>query len=758
MTAPAAPPPAGRPSSPLSELGRRFVRATTPVARLVFRTQSAVVRRRRVPTPTILQMEAVECGAAALAIVLATFGRWVQLEELRAACGVSRDGSKASNVLRAARQYGLDAKGYKREPADLRSMPLPMIVHWNFNHFLVVEGFGGDRVFLNDPASGPRQVSSEEFDQSFTGVALVFTRAAAFARGGHQPSVTRSLRRRLPGTGSGLALVILAGLLLVVPGVVTAAFSRVFIDNVIVKGTYSWLAPLLIFMTVTALLVGALGFLQQRYLLRLENSLSIGTASNFFWHVLRLPVEFFTQRFAGEIGNRVALNDKIARLLSGDLASNAINVLVVAFYAVLLLQYDVTLALVGVTMAGLNIAALRYVSQRRRDLNLRLLQDRGKLMGTAMGGLQTIETIKASGSESDFFAQWAGYQAKVANANQQLSLTTLQLSAVPPFLAAVNTAVILGLGGLRVMNGALSMGMLTAFQALMLAFTAPIGRMIDLGSVLQEVQGDMNRLDDVLNAPIDATLRDEEAPAADRSVKLAGTLELRDVSFGYSRLDPPLIEHFSLTVPPGSRVALVGSSGCGKSTIARLVAGLYEPWSGSVCFDGVPRADVPRSVLTSSFAAVDQDVCLFEDTVRANLSLWDATIPEHDLIEAARDACLHEEIAARPGGYGSIVAEAGRNYSGGQRQRMEIARALAPNPSILLLDEATSALDPSTEKLIDDNLRRRGCTCLLIAHRLSAIRDCNEIIVLDHGKVVQRGTHEELAAVAGRYRDLIGAD
>jgi NHLM bacteriocin system ABC transporter peptidase/ATP-binding protein len=720
---------------------------------------------RRVRTPTVLQMEAVECGAAALAMVLASFRRFVPLEELRLACGVSRDGSKAINMIKAGRAYGLVSRGFKKEPAALRDMPLPMILHWNFNHFVVLEGFGRGRAFLNDPATGPRTVSEQELDQSFTGVVLTFERGEEFRPGGEKAGLLRPLRRRLSGLGVPIAFAVLAGIALLVPGLVTPTFTKIFVDEVLVKGLTSWMRPLLVLMGLSAAVVFTLVALQQHYLLRLESRLSLGTSSRFFWHALRLPVEFFTQRYPGEIGSRVAINDRIARLLSGDLATTALGFLVIALYATVMVQYDVVLSLLSVTVAALNIGALRYVSARRTVLNQRMLQDRGKLLGTAMGGLQTIETLKAGGSESDFFARWSGYQAKVANAFQELQLTTQVLSAVPPFLLAVNTALVLGIGGLRVMDGHLTMGMLVAFQALMLAFLAPINRMVTLGGQLQEVRGDMNRLDDVLRAGVDAAAADP-APASDGAdaagaapaPRLEGRLELRDVTFGYSRLDPPLIEGFSLSLQPGQRVALVGGSGSGKSTVAKLVAGLYQPWSGEVLFDGRPRAQVPRSVLIGSVAVVDQDVSMFEGTVRENLTLWDATIPDADLVQAAEDAAIHDDVSERPTGYGALLEEGGRNFSGGQRQRMEIARALATDPRVLVLDEATSALDPTTEKAIDDALRRRGCTCLIVAHRLSTIRDCDEILVLERGRVVERGTHEQMAAAGGPYARLVASE
>ncbi len=715
---------------------------------------------RRVRTPTILQMEAVECGAAALAIILAHHGLWVPLEKLRIACGVSRDGSKASNVVKAARSYGLSAKGFKKEPAGLRGLPLPAIIHWNFNHFLVLEGFRRGKVFLNDPGSGPRTVTEEELDQAFTGVVLTFERSPEFHPGGDPPRLLGSLQKRLVSARAALAFIVLAGLALVLPGLVVPVFSKIFIDNVLLDGRQDWLPPLLLGMGIAALLTGALTWLQQSYLLRLETKMALSSSGRFLWHVLGLPVEFFSQRFHGDISARVGINDRVAQLLSRDLATNALGAIMIVFFAVLMLQYDPVLTLAGVVVVSLNVAALRFVSRKRVDGNRRLLQDKGKMSGTAMGGLQMIETVKASGGESDLFARWAGYQAKVVNTRQDLERYTQMLDTVPPLLAALNSAVVLGVGGLRVMDGLLSLGGLIAFQALMASFVAPVSRLVNLGGRLQAAEGDMARLDDVLRYPQEEQGLSHigEPPPPGFPVKLAGRLELKGLSFGYSRLDPALIQDFSLTLRPGSRVALVGGSGSGKSTLARLVTGLYEPWEGEILFDGRPRTEIPRGVMTNSMAFVDQSVFLFEGSVRENLTLWDSTVPLPEVVAAAKDACIHEEIAARAGGYDSLVREAGANWSGGQRQRLEIARALVNRPTLLILDEATSALDPVTESAIDENLRRRGCTCLIVAHRLSTIRDADEIIVLERGRVSQRGTHEELKSMEGLYAQLISME
>jgi NHLM bacteriocin system ABC transporter peptidase/ATP-binding protein len=714
--------------------------------------------RKPVRTPTVLQMEAVECGAAALAIVLAHYGRWIPLEQLRIACGVSRDGSKASNVVKAARTYGLVAKGFKKEPPALRALKPPMIIHWNFNHFLVLEGFRKGRVLLNDPGSGPMTVSEQELDQAFTGVVLTFEPGPDFKRGGDPPRLVPALRKRLVSTGAALAFVILAGLALVLPGLVGPIFSKVFIDSVLLQGRHDWLAPLLLGMGLAALLTGILTWLQQAYLLRLETKMALTSSSRFLWHVLLLPMEFFSQRFHGEISSRVGINDRVAQLLSRDLATNFLGAMMIVFFAALMIQYDPVLTLAGIAVVSLNVAALRFVSRKRVDRSRRLLQEKGKLNGTAVGGLQMIETIKATGGEADLFSRWAGYQAKVVNTRQELERYTQLLDAVPPLLASLNSAIVLGVGGLRVMSGLLSVGGLVAFQALMASFVAPVNRLVSLGGRLQAVEADMARLDDVLRYPTDEKADAGELPPAGFPVKLAGHLELRGLTFGYSRLDPPLIDDFNLTLRPGARVALVGGSGSGKSTVSKLVTGIFQPWGGEILFDGLRREEVPASVMTNSLGFVDQSIFLFEGTVRENLTLWDATVPLAEVVAAAKDACIHEDVAARPGGYDSRVHEGGTNWSGGQRQRLEIARSLVTRPTLLVLDEATSALDPTTESLIDENLRRRGCTCLIVAHRLSTIRDADEIIVLDKGKVVQRGTHDELKAVPGLYAQLISME
>ncbi|AUC16918.1 NHLP family bacteriocin export ABC transporter peptidase/permease/ATPase subunit [Tenacibaculum sp. SZ-18] len=715
---------------------------------------------KRVTTPTVLQMEGVECGAAALSIILGYYGKFVPLEKLRISCGVSRDGLKATNILKAARQYGLEGKGYAKSIEKLKELEMPAIIFWNFNHFLVIEGFTKDRVYLSDPAQGRYYVSHQEFDDAYTGVVLTFKPGEKFEKGNEKQGLLNSLASRVSNSKLSLTYIVLASLFLVIPGLVIPSFTKIFIDKYLINGISSFVMPLLLIMggmlAVNALLV----YIQQYYLLRLETKLALTTSSKFLWHVFHLPIAFFTQRYSGEIGNRVSLNDKVAKLLSGDLANSALNVIMVVFYALLMFSYDVLLTVIGIVMASLNIVILQYVSRARKDGNRRLTSENGKLLGTTTSGISMIETLKASGRENDFFTNWTGYLAKVVNAQQELGWLTTRLNTVPPLLMSLNSAIILGVGATRVMNGEMTLGMLVAFIYLMNNFIGPVNQLVSVGSLLQETESDMARIDDVLNYEVASEFEhDENEPENKREFhnKLSGHFEMKNITFGYNTTMDPLIENFSLKVEPGSRVALVGGSGSGKSTVARLASGLYDPWNGDILFDDVPRREIPRHILNESVAVIDQEVLMFKGSIQENIAFWDHKIPEKSIIQSAKDAAIHDVVASRAEAYDSAVAERGANFSGGQRQRLEIARALALNPSILVMDEATSALDPKSEKIVMDNIKRRGCTCLIVAHRLSTIMDCDEIIVMEFGKIVERGTHKELLEKSGAYARLIDA-
>jgi NHLM bacteriocin system ABC transporter peptidase/ATP-binding protein len=714
-------------------------------------------------------MEVVECGAAALGIILGYYSRIVPLAELRRECGVSRDGSSAFYLVKAARNYGLNAKGFKAPLEILKTIPSPYIIFWNFNHFVVVEGFGKKCVYLNDPATGRRTVSLEEFDRAYTGVILVMEPGPSFEKGGKKRNTLAALVSRLRYSWGTILFSLFAGFLLTVPRLAVSAFSQVFVDEILVSQRQDWIKPLVLGMVLTAVLRGILASLRLTYLRNLMLKLSVTMSGQFVWHILRLPVGFYAQRFAGEISSRLSLNDKVAGILSGTLGKTIIDTVMMVFYFLIMLQYDRLLTGIALVFASINFLALQLMLRTRVDANLKLAQEYGKLNGVAIAGIQTIETLKASGLESDSFAKFAGYYAKALNAQQDLGLQSQVLTILPTLLSALMTASILTVGGLKVMDGTLSVGMLVAYQSLMAGFLAPIDSLINFGSLLQDLEADLNRLDDVLQNSVDPEVEKRPEESKGEGGKtfslhqspitgLQGYVELQNITFGYSRVEKPLIENFSLSVKPGQRVAVVGTSGSGKSTIAKLICGLYQPWSGEILFDGTPRKQISRSVLTSSLAMVEQDIFLFAGTVRENLTLWDSTVAPADLVKACQDAAIHDTILSLPGGYEAKLIEGGMNLSGGQRQRLEIARAMVRNPAVLVLDEATSSLDAQTELIIDRNLRRRGCSCVVIAHRLSTIRDCDEIIVLEQGLVVQRGTHEQLWAQGGSYVRLLRSE
>ncbi len=713
-------------------------------------------RTRRVRTPTVLQMEATECGAAALGSVLAHYGRRVPLEELRVSCGVSRDGSKAGNVVRAARGYGLVASGMRREVEEVLSGAFPVIVFWNFNHFVVLEGASRRKVYLNDPAVGPRTVSHEEFAQGFTGVSLEFEKGPDFKRGGAAPGLLAKLANHLTGYGTAIGVVTWISLLLVLPGIIVPGMTKVFVDNVLIRQLDGWLGPLAVGLGATFLLNIALRWLQGLALLRIELRLALDQSARFAWHVISLPVAFFSQRYTGDLVSRVEANDRVATLLARDFGNAAASCLTAAFLGAVMISYDAILAAIAIGGAALNIVVVRLLSRSLSDLALRLQTEQGKLFSTSVIGLQSIETLKATGGENDFFSKWSGYHARAFNSEQKLAIYQHAIDLVPSILLSLTSVAVLGIGALQIIHGDLSIGTVVAFQALLMSFSAPIQQMVGVAGKVQRASADLSRLDDVLNHPRDWRFR--VAADAPSGALAAGHLSMLDVSFGYSPLEPPLIEAFSVDVAPGRWVALVGASGSGKSTVGKLITGLFEPRAGQILVDGRTLPAWGRDRLSRIVASVDQEIRLFAGTIHDNIALWDDTIDHAGMVAAVDDAGLTAAVRSMPGNFLGNVEEGGRNFNGGQRQRIEIARALVREPAILVLDEATSALDSVSENEILKAVRRRGMTCIIIAHRLSTVRDCDEIIVLARGKVVERGTHEQLMAAAGAYARLIGAE
>lgn len=701
--------------------------------------------------PVIMQMEALECGAASLAMVLAYYGKWLPLEQVRFDCGVSRDGSNARNILKAARSYGLAAKGYRYEPNDLRrDGKFPCIIHWNFNHFVVLDGFRGNKAILNDPAKGKYAVSLKTFDDSFTGICLLFEPTEDFTPGGKPPSVLAYAKKRLKGAGSAVAFAAITALITAITGVISPAFSRVFVDRLLTGKNPEWFIPLIIGLSFLGILQLVVGWINAVYSLKINGKLAMVGSTTFMWKVLRMPMEFFSQRMAGDIQGRQSSNASIAGSLVNTFAPLALNAVMMVFYLVVMIRYSLLLTVIGILSVLINLVFSNIISKKRINITRVQMRDSGKLAGATVAGIEMIETIKASGAENGFFEKWAGYQAS-ANTQQ---VKFQKLNQLPALVSSVCNTAVLMVGVYLAMQGRFTVGMIMAFQGFLGSFISPATLLISAGQSLQEMRTEMERIEDVMRYPTDVP---EDEPVSDNCEydKLSGNIEMKNVTFGYSRLAEPLIENFNLSLKTGSRVAFVGPSGCGKSTLSKLISGLYKPWSGEILFDGKKISEIDRSVFTGSLAVVDQDIILFEDTIANNIKMWDNSIEDFEMIMAARDAQLHEDIMQREGGYQYKMTEGGKDFSGGQRQRMEIARVLAQDPTIIILDEATSALDAKTEYNVVNSIKDRGITCIVVAHRLSTIRDCDEIIVMDNGRVAERGTHDELMKNGGMYAELV---
>ena len=734
------------------------------------------VRKGVAKVPIIMQMEALECGAACLAMILAYYRRWIPLEQVRVDCGVSRDGSNLKNIYLAAANYGLSVHGYSMEVDTVKTQAtFPCIIHWNFNHFVVLDGFRGNKAVLNDPARGTVAVSMEEFDNSFTGIVLTFEPGEAFQPGGKRKSTIEFAARRLKGAAPAVVFVALTTVIASIFTMINSVTGRIFYDQLLSGASPSWVEPFLIILLVLSAFQLIAKWANLIYSLKISGKMAIEGNAGYLWKVLRLPMEFFSQRMAGDILMRQSTNASIAKTLVDTVAPLALNTVMMLIYLVIMLHYSVLMTLVGLGSLLLNIFVARWLSARRVNLTRIQMRDAGKLAATTMAGISMTETIKSAGAEAGFFRKWSGYQASVNTQAVAFARLNAGIGAIPTLLSSLSSYAVLFLGVVLTMNGQFTVGMITLFQGLLAAFMDPAMTLVSAGQTIQEMRTQMERVEDVMQYPDDPALAREEppealAPAAPSSAadaqpeahtdyaKLKGEIEVRNLTFGYSRLAEPVIHEFSMHVAPGARVAIVGGSGSGKSTVSKLITGLYQPWGGEILFDGRPAADIPRTVFTGSVAMVDQDIVLFEDTIANNIRMWDQSIADFEVILAARDAQIHDDILRRPGGYNARLTENGRDLSGGQRQRLEIARVLAQDPSVIILDEATSALDAKTEFELVRAVKDRGITCIVIAHRLSTIRDCDEIIVLEKGRVIERGTHESLLALGGAYTELVTSE
>ena len=719
------------------------------------------VKKGVAKVPVIMQMEALECGAACLTMVLAYYEKWVPLEKVRVDCGVSRDGSNAGNVLKAARYYGLEADGYKLEVQTLMEhATFPCIIHWNFNHFVVLDGFRGKKAILNDPARGRVEVTMEEFDESFTGICLLFSPGENFVPEGKPKSVLAFAAKRLKGAEAAIVFVVLTTIISSLFGVISPGFYQVFMDRLLTGRNPNWVYPFLVLLSVFTALQIFVSWINVVYSMRINGKLAIVGNSSFMWKILRLPMEFFSQRMAGDIQSRQNSNTEVAANLVNTFAPLALNTAMMFFYLLIMIRMSIPMTIVGMISVLINALFSRYISEKRINVARVQVRDSGKLTGTTIAGIEMIESIKASGSETGFFGRWAGYQASVNAQDVKFSEMNEYLGLLPQIVSTVTDILVLCMGIALAMRGQFTPGMISQFGIYMKQFLAPADQLIATGQTIQELRTEMERIEDVMEYRTDELADNEVSPdTADASfAKLSGRVEMRDVTFGYSPLGKPLIQNFSMSLEPGKSIAFVGASGSGKSTLAKLLSGLYQPWSGEILFDGKPIIDIDKSVFRGSLAVVDQDITLFEDTIANNIKMWDTTIENYEMILAARDAQIHDKILEREGGYEYKIRENGSDFSGGERQRLEIARVLAQDPTIVIMDEATSALDARTEYNVVKSIRDRGVTTIVIAHRLSTIRDCDEIIVMDHGLVAERGTHEELYALGGMYTDLVSSN
>ena len=713
------------------------------------------VSKRRRRTPTVYQMEVNECGAASLSMIMQYYGKYVPLEELRIETGVSRNGCNAKNIYLAAERYGMEVKASRRDlDRMIAKSEVPCMLHWNYSHFVVYEGKQFGKYCINDPQRGRRRLSYEEMEEGYSETVLEFKPTERFKKTRSKRTLFRFALRRLEGQQRVLLVLLLIGIATIIPGVLTPVFSQVFLDDILVGGNRQWMKWLLFFMIVTALYDAYFTYLNSRITLLLRSKMALLSTDKMIAHMLRLPMVFFEQRFAGDLVMRVTNNASVCDFLSTSLVGLVISLFTSIIYLVIMICYSPKLSLIGVIFSIVSIVLAIIVSTKIRNMAIKFGMDTGKLIGALYNGLSSSASLKAVGAETEFAGRVLGYYAEVNVNDQSMGRMQSMMNIVPKTIRSFNNVVLLILGAIYVVKGELTPGMMMSFSGFLGSFSGPFESIVSFVRGMQQVKNDMARVEDIMNyAEEDAYGSEKDESMSGK--KLRGDVELKAVSFAYGKMDKAFIRNFNLHVEPGNTVAIVGGSGCGKSTVSKLVSGLYTPWTGEILMDGVGVDRIPADVLSSSVSVVTQQISLFDGSIYDNITTWNTAISQEEVVQAAKDAQIHEDIILKPGGYDYKLRENGSNISGGQRQRIEIAKALATNPTILILDEATSALDAVTEKLILDNIKRRRCTCVVVAHRLSTIRDCNEIIVMNHGRIAERGTHQDLLEKKGLYEKLV---